>query len=121
MDLSFRNTELARLCNKHAALVARLGDEAAAIEQLLYELDCAECLGQVEELPHVLLQRAPQGRIGVHGDYEAGVLLSPQLSKSKSFRDAEAAVIVAVSVGEEDFNPEGATWPRLSATSRTTR
>ena len=103
MDLSFRNAELARLCNKHAALVAWLGDEAAAIEQLLNELDCADCLGQVEELPHVLLRRAPQGRVGVHGDHEAGVLLSPQLTKSKPFRDAEAAVIVAVSVSDEDF------------------
>ena len=121
MDLSFTNPELARLCNRHTALSAWVGDDATAIQQLLNELDCADCLGRIDELPHVQLRRAPRGRITAEGADEAGVLLAPLLKQAQSFRDAEAAVILAVAVREEEFNPEGAPWPRLSAISRTIR
>lgn len=121
MDLTFTNEELARLCNRQAELAAWAGDDAFALEQLLNELDCADTLGRVEELPYVQLLRAPQGLVGAHGADEAGVLLKPVPTKSKAFRDANAAVIVAVAVGDEDFNPEGAAWPRAFATTRTTQ
>jgi hypothetical protein len=121
LNLSFRNAELAHLCNRHAALSAWGGDDAAAIEQLLNELDCADCLGRIEQLPHVQLRRAPRGRVVAEGADDAGLLLAPLLRQAQSFRDADAAVILAVAVGDEEFNPEGASWPRLSAISRTIR
>ena len=121
MDLTFTNRELADLCNSEAELVAWAGDDAVALQQLLNELDCADTLGLFEELPHVLLVKASAGLIASHDADEAGVLLEPEVPKSKTFRAAEAAVIIAVAVGAEEFNPEGATWPRASATSRTTR
>jgi hypothetical protein len=119
VELTFINQELKQLCSGQDDLHACFGDDAAALEQLLYELDCADTLGRIEELPHVLLRRAPQGRVGAHGADEAGVLLKPEPTKSKAFRDADGAIIVAVAVGHEHFNPEGAAWPRASATSPT--
>ena len=121
MELTFTNEPLARLCNGQAELTAWAGDDAASLEQLLNELDCADTLGRFEELPHVLLARAPQGRVGAHSTNDAGVLLKPELTSSRAFREAEAALIVAVAVGEEHFNPEGAAWPQAFATSRTTK
>lgn len=121
MELTFTNDELARLCNQHALLAAWAGDDAAAVEQLLNELDCADTLGRIEELPHVTLVRATQGRVGANGADEAKVLLRPDVAKIKSFRHADAAVVVAVAVGTENFNPEGAAWPQAFAMSRTTQ
>ena len=122
MDLTFLNEELKQLCCRQDELVAWAGDEASALEQLLNELDCADTLGRIEELPYVTLLGAPQGRVGARGADEAGVLLEPdRANKSKAFRDSEAAVIVAVAVRDEHFNPEGAAWPRAFATSQTTQ
>jgi hypothetical protein len=120
VDLKFTNEELAHLCNDHDHLTAWVGADAAALEQLLNEIDRADTLGRLEELPHVLLMRAPRGRVGAHGDDEAGVLLKPE-SDAASYREAESAIVVAVAIGAENFNPEGATWPRAFATSQTTR
>src|SRR5947209_7255740 len=75
LELTFTNERLARLCNRHAELVAWIGDEALALEQLLAELDSVDKLGEVEEFPHVILRRATAGRVGAHGADEAGVLL----------------------------------------------
>jgi hypothetical protein len=121
LDLRFTSEQLARLCNHHAELSSWAGEGAPAIEQLLAELDSVERLGEVEEFPHVLLRAAPAGRVGAQGADEAGVLLKPDLADPKAYRDAEAATIVAVACGAEDFNPEGASWPRAFAMSRTTQ
>jgi hypothetical protein len=121
VQLTFVNDVLARLCNQHEVLAAWAGDDVAAVEQLLNELDCADTLGRVEEFPHVTLVRAAKGRVGANGADEARVLLQPEMAKSKTFRDAEAAVVIAVAAGEEHFNPEGAAWPQAFAMSRTTR
>ena len=121
MDLRFTCEQLARLCSHHAELSSWAGDGAPAIEQLLAELDSVGRLGEVEEFPHVLLRPAPAGRVGAHGADDAGVLLKPDLTATKAYRDAEAATIVAVACGDEDFNPEGASWPRAFAMSRITR
>jgi hypothetical protein len=118
VDLKFTNEELARLCSRRDELTAWVGPDAAALEQLLNEIDCADTLGRLEALPHVLLQRAPRGRVGAHGDDDAGVLLKPEADPD-SYREAESAIVVAVAVGLENFNPEGATWPRAFATSQT--
>ena len=59
--------------------------------------------------------------MAVHGADEAAVLLTPELTKTREPRDAEAAVIVAVAVRHEEFNPEGAAWPRAFATSQITQ
>jgi hypothetical protein len=120
VDLKFTNEELARLCNHRDELAAWVGPDAAALEQLLNEIDCADTLGRLEELPHVLLRRAPRGRVGAQGDDEAGVLLKPEANPA-AYREAESAIVVAVAVGAENFNPEGASWPRAFATSQTTR
>jgi hypothetical protein len=119
VELKFTNEELARLCNHHDELAAWVGDDAGALEQLLNEVDCADTLGRLAELPHVLLRRAPRGRVGAQNDDEAGVLLKPE-ADTASYREAESAIVVAVTVGAENFNPEGATWPRAFATSQTT-
>jgi hypothetical protein len=121
MELTFTNADLARLCNTRRELADWAGADASTLEQLLNELNCARSLGRVEDFPYVRLLVAPKGRIGAHGADDAGVLLTPKLPASRSFRDAEAAVIVAVASGEEDFNPEGAAWPRAFATSQTMR
>ena len=120
MDLTFVNEELAGLCNQQDRLSVWAGLEASALEQLLNELDCADRLGRLEELPHILLRRASQGRVGAHGDETARVLLKPE-ADAKSYRDAEAAIVVAVAVGAEELNPEGAAWPRAFAMSPTMR
>jgi hypothetical protein len=120
LDLTFINQELARLCNHQDRLAAWASLEARPLEQLLNELDCADRLGQLEELPHVLLLRAAQRRVGAHGDGSARVLLEPE-PDVKSYRNAEAAIVVAVAVGVEELNPEGAAWPRAFAMSPTTR
>lgn len=121
MFLTFTNADLARLCNEHAELAAFAGRDASALEQLLNELDCADTLGHFEELPHVLLLRAPKGRVAARNTCDAGVLLQPKLESPKSYRAAEAAIVVAVAVGADECNPEGAPWHRASATSRTMR
>jgi hypothetical protein len=121
LELTFTNARLARLCGRQAELAAWAGEDAPALEQLLAELDSVDKLGEVEEFPHVHLLRAPVGRVGAHGAYDAGVLLNPEPTRSRSYRDADAATVVAVAVGDEDFNPEGASWPRAFAMSRTTR
>ncbi len=121
MDLTFTNEELARLCNHHAKLSSWAGDGAPAIEQLLAELDSVERLGEVEQFPHVLLHTAPSGRVGAEGADDAGVLLKPDQTDPRAYRDAEAATIVAVAFGDEDFNPEGASWPQAFAMSRITQ
>jgi hypothetical protein len=120
LNLKFTNEELARLCNHHDELAAWVGADAAALEQLLNEIDCADTLGRLEELPHILLRRAPRRRVGAHGDDEAGVLLEPEIDPA-FYREAESAIVVAVAVGAENCNPEGARWPRAFATSQITR
>ena len=97
-----------------------VGTDAAALEQLLNEIDCADTLGRLEELPHILLQRAPRRRVGAHGAEETGVLVKPEADPA-SYREAESAIVVAVAIGAKNFNPEGATWPRAFATSQTTQ
>ncbi len=121
MRLGFCDAYLARLCNREAELIAWVGDEAAALQQLLNELDSADTLGQVEKLPHVLLVPAPAGRVATRGADEAGILLKPETARTKSFRDAKAGLVIAVAVGVEEVNPEGAAWPRASGMSRTTQ
>lgn len=119
MDLTFTNSDLARLCNRQAELLAFAGSGAGALEQLLRELRCADTLGMAAEWPHIVLRRAPEHRVAVTGADDADVLLETETGKL--YRDAEQAIVVAVSVCEEIFNPEGAEWPRVSATSRTMR
>lgn len=119
MRLTFTDSDVARLCNEEARLLAFASGDRGALRQLLNELDCADTLGRLEELPHVLLLRATAGRVATYGADDAGVLLQPD--KVKPYRAAEAAVVIAVAVGEEQCNPEGAEWPRASATSRTMR
>jgi hypothetical protein len=119
VDLTFTNADLAHLCNREAELLAFAGSGAAALQQLLHELRCADTLGMAAELPHVVLQRAPEHRVAVSGADDADVLLESETGRL--YRSAERAIIVAVSVCEEIFNPEGAEWPRASATSRTMR
>ncbi len=121
MELIFWNRRLARLCNGEAELTAWAGSGAEGVEQLLNELDSVDRLGLVESLPHVVLLPAPAGRVGAQGAEDAGVLLEPDGVPKARFRDAEAAVVIAISSGDKDFNPEGAAWPRAFATSRTTR
>jgi hypothetical protein len=121
LELTFTNAQLARLCGHQAELAAWAGEDAPALERLLAELDSVDKLGEVEEFPHVHLLRAPASRVGAHGADDAGVLLNPEPTRTKSYRDAEAATVVAVAAGDEDFNPEGASWPRAFAMSRTTR
>ncbi len=121
MELTFTNERLAQLCSRRAELAAWAGDVAPAIEQLLAELDSVDKLGDVEEFPHVVLLPATAGRVGAQSADDAGVLLKPELSASKAYRDAESATVVAVAAGDEDFNPEGASWPRAFALSRTTQ
>lgn len=118
MELTFTDERLARLVNRHDALLAWAGDEALALEQLLAELDSVERLGEVEEFPHVKLLRAPAGRVGAHGADDTGVLLKPE---SSPYRDAEVATVLAVAVADDEFNPEGAAWPHAIATSRITQ
>lgn len=117
MDLTFTNDDLARLCNRQVELLAFAGSGAGALQQLLYELRCADTLGMAAELPHLVLRRAPEHRVAISGADDADVLL--EVESGKRYRDAEQAIVVAVSVCEEIFNPEGAQWPRASATSRT--
>jgi hypothetical protein len=119
LDLTFRSKELAGLCSHHERLVRWAELDAVALEQLLNEIDCAECLGQFEELPHATLRRAAEGRVGAYGDGNASVLLEPE--PVRSYRDAEAAIVIAIAVGPEELNPEGAAWPRAFATSPTLR
>lgn len=121
MELTFINERLAVLCSRHAKLVAWAGDDADALEQLLAELDSVEKLGEVEEFPHIRLRGPRDGRVGVEGADETGVLLQPEPSRSRAYRDAEAATVVAVAVATQDYNPEGASWPLAFATSRTTQ
>jgi hypothetical protein len=118
VELTFTNRDLARLCNKEAELVAFAGADAEALEQLLFEIEAARLLGHVEDLTYVRVLRAPAGRIAAHGADDAGVLLEPA---TKPYRTAKAATIVAVAVGDQQCNPEGAAWPRASAMSRITR
>jgi hypothetical protein len=119
VELTFTNENLARLCNDHDELTAWVGADAAALEQLLHEIDRADTLRRLEELPHVLMRRAPSGRVAAQGDDEAGVLLKPE-GLAASYREAESAIVVAVAVGAEQYNPEGARWPRAFATTQTT-
>lgn len=119
MDLTFTNADLARLCNRQAELLAFAGSGAGALQLLLHELHCADTLGMAAELPHISLRRAPEQRVAVKGADDADMLLEGETGKL--YRSAERAIIVAVSVCEEIFNPEGAEWPRASATSRTMR
>lgn len=119
MDLLFTDADLARLCNHQAELLAFAGSGAAALQQLLHELRCADTLGMAAELPHIALRRAPEHRVAVAGADDTDVLLEGETGRL--YRSAERAIIVAVSVREEIFNPEGAEWPRASATSRTMR
>jgi hypothetical protein len=121
LELTFTNEQLARLCNRRADLAAWAGDGGPALEQLLAELDSVDKLGEVEEFPHVHLLPAPAGRVGADGAEEARVLLKPKLTSPNTYRDAQAATVVAVAAGVEDFNPEGASWPRAFAMSRTTQ
>jgi hypothetical protein len=116
--MTFTNRSLARLCNEEAELVAFAGPDAEALEQLLFEIEASAILGHVEDLPYVRLRRVPAGRVAAQGADDAGVLLEPA---TKPYRTAKAATVVAVAVGDHEFNPEGAAWPRASATSRITR
>jgi hypothetical protein len=118
VELKFTNRKLARLCNEEAELLAFAGGEAEALEQLLFEIEAARVLGNVEDLPYIRLTRVPVGRVAAYGADDAGVLLEPA---TKPYRAAKAATVVAVRVGDQQFNPEGAAWPRASAMSRTTR
>jgi hypothetical protein len=120
LELTFTNEQLARLLSRRDELAAWAGDDAAALEQLLAELDSVDRLGEVEEFPHVRLLPVPAGRVGAHGADEAGVLLRPKPTKSKAYRDAESATVIAVAVADEQFNPEGASWP-LASMSRITQ
>jgi len=86
----------------------------------LNELDSVDRLGLLEGFPHVVLLPAPAGRVAARGAEETGVLLEPDGVPKARFREAEAAIVVAISSGDRDFNPEGAAWPRAFATSRTT-
>lgn len=118
MELTFTNRRLARLCNADAELAAFAGPYAEALEQLFFEVEAAQVLGHVEDLPYVRVLRMPAGRFAAHGADEAGILLEPA---TKPYRTAEAATVLAVAVGDQQFNPEGAAWPRASAMSRITR
>jgi hypothetical protein len=116
--MTFTDRDLADLCNGEAELIAFAGSGADALEQLLFEIEAAAILGHVEDLPYVQLRRVPAGRVAAHGADEAGVLLLPA---TKPYRTAKAATVVAVAVGDHEYNPEGAAWPRASATSRIMR
>jgi hypothetical protein len=119
MDLLFIDADLARLCNRQAELLAFAGSGASALRQLLYELHCADNLGMAAELPHVSLRRAPEHRVAVAGADDANVLLQGEIGRLS--RVAEQAIVVAVSVYEAIYNPEGAEWPQAPAMSRTMR
>ena len=118
MELTFTNRSLAQLCNEEAELLAFAGSEAEALEQLLFEIEAADVLASVEELPYIRLLRVPVGRVAAHGADDAGVLLEPL---TKPYRTAKAATVVAVAIGDQQFNPEGAAWPRASAMSQIMR
>lgn len=118
MELTFTDHGLALLCNDEAELMAFAGPDGEALGQLLFEIEAAAVLGHVEDLPYIELQRAPAGRVSAAGADDAGILLEPA---TKPYRTAEAATVIAVAVGDYEFNPEGAAWPRASATSQITR
>jgi hypothetical protein len=118
VELTFPDRGLALLCSDEAQLMAFAGPDSEALEQLLFEIEAAAILGHVEDLPYIELRRAPAGRISAAGADDAGILLEPA---TKPYRTAEAATVIAVAVGDHEFNPEGAAWPRASATSQITR
>jgi hypothetical protein len=52
VDLRFLTDGLQGLCNSRAALVRRWGEEQGnAVSQRLHELDAADCLGDLADLP----------------------------------------------------------------------
>jgi hypothetical protein len=122
LHLTFVNLELGRLCNRDAAMKAWAGKGASVLQRLLNEVRCADTLGLLEYLPHLELAASAKGRIAVWDAENACVLLNPDSNDDDELcRAAEAAVVLAVAVGDEDFNPEGERWPRASALSQTTR
>ena len=123
MLLSFTNRELHRLCTQRRALLARVGANADCLARLLNEIACADTLALLECLPHVEVVGA-RGYVVVTCQ-EVRVLLAPSDGSAATVRrtrpktttnnaipPAKAARIVALFVGDEEINPEGAKWPR---------
>lgn len=122
MLLSFTNRELHRLCSQRKMLVARAGANADCLACLLNEIACADTLTLLESLPHVQLAGA-RGYVVVTCQ-EVRVLLTPsdgsaatdrvraKTSTSNAIPPAKAARVVALCVGDEEINPEGAKWPQ---------
>jgi hypothetical protein len=120
--LSFTDRELHRLCSQRKVLLARAGANADCLARLLNEIACADTLALLECLPHVQLA-------GGRGDVvvtcqEVRVLLAPSDESAAAARarartttnspipPAKAARVVALFVGDEEINPEGAKWPQ---------
>jgi hypothetical protein len=122
MLLSFTNRELHRLCSQRKVLVTRAGANADCLARLLNEIACADTLALLECLPHVELAGA-RGYVMVTSQ-EVRVLLEPSdrsaatdRRRAKATADnplppARAARVVALLVGDEEINPEGAKWPQ---------
>jgi hypothetical protein len=121
LNLTFVNVELGRLCNRDAVMKAWAGKRAPALQRLLNEIHCADTLGLLECLPHLELAASAKGRIAAWDADDAYVLLDPDSGDDELCRTAEAAVVLAVAVGNEAFNPKGERWPRACALSLTTR
>ena len=103
-------------------LVAHAGANAGCLARLLNEIACADVLTLLECLPHVELVGA-RGHVVVTCQ-EVRILLAPndgptakgraraKTTTSNEIPPAKAARVVALMVGDEVINPEGAKWPQ---------
>lgn len=117
MRLWFSDEELHRVCCQRKALDAEARKHAPYLARLLNEIACAETLAVLDTLPHVEIVarrnlvavtcEPVEVLLAVDGTARKGRTTTPDRIWS-----AKAARIVALAINGEDFNPEGAKWPR---------
>jgi hypothetical protein len=118
LQLSFSNRGLQRICCQRARLATRAGDDAECLARLLNEIACAETLVILASLPHVdtdvlgtkVVISCDTVRVLLALDGVAPIKGRPVTSTTVPA--AKAARVVAVRIGADDINPEGAKWPR---------
>ncbi len=118
LQLSFSNRGLQRICCQRARLATRAGEDAECLARLLNEIACAETLVILASLPHVDTDVLGT-KVVISCDAVCVLLTLDGVApvkgrpvKSTTVPPAKAARVVAVRIGDEDINPEGAKWPR---------